>query len=123
MEDDKIKDLFAGFSPELSDSRDFMERLERTTAAMDSLRERNEELRRNTRQAMAGGAVAGFAAGVFLTLAAPVLKPWLMRALSLLPVAEMGIDYNVVALVAVCATSVLTALGTYNSIVEPVSRP
>lgn len=74
MENDGLKDLFAGFRPELGSDARFMDRLLDRMDAIETVRRENAALRRSNRTAMAIAATAGFIAGVIFTLLFPFIK-------------------------------------------------
>lgn len=73
-ENDEIKDLFAGFNPQVGGSRDFMNRLSRNLDTIDMIKKHNIAVRRVNRMAAVIAVIAGFAAGVAATMLLPVLK-------------------------------------------------
>lgn len=73
-ENDEIKDLFAGFNPQVGESRDFMNRLSRNLDTIDMIKKHNIAVRRVNRMAAVIAVIAGFAAGVAATMLLPVLK-------------------------------------------------
>lgn len=73
-ENDEIKDLFAGFNPQVGGSRDFMNRLSRNLDTIDLIKKHNIAVRRVNRMAAVIAVIAGFAAGVAATMLLPVLK-------------------------------------------------
>lgn len=73
-ENDEIKNLFAGFNPQVGGSRDFMNRLSRNLDTIDMIKKHNIAVRRVNRMAAVIAIIAGFAAGVAATMLLPVLK-------------------------------------------------
>lgn len=73
-ENDEIKELFAGFNPQVGGSRDFMNRLSRNLDTIDMIKKHNIAVRRVNRMAAVIAVIAGFAAGVAATMLLPVLK-------------------------------------------------
>lgn len=74
MNDDKLKDIFAGFNPEISDSANFMSRLSRNLELAEIARQRIEATRRRSKRAVVIAAIAGFCGGVMSTLCYPALQ-------------------------------------------------
>ena len=66
MEEDKLKDVFEGFDPELTSDSLFMSRLRRSMEAVEIVRERQAELRRRGCRAVVVAAITGCAVGIFL---------------------------------------------------------
>ena len=73
MDDDKLKDIFAGFNPEISDSADFMAGLNRHLELAELARQRLEAARRRSKRAVIIAAIAGFGGGVMSALCYPAL--------------------------------------------------
>lgn len=73
MEDDKLKNLFAAFQPELSPDNEFMEKLERNLATVEVVREQIALGRKKNRVAVMVAAIAGFIFGAVSVLAYPTL--------------------------------------------------
>ncbi len=76
MEDDKIKELFNDFEPELSSSFQFMTKLKRNMEAVEIVKQHNAALKKRNKLAVAIAGVCGFAVGVILTLLFPLLGCW-----------------------------------------------
>lgn len=77
-EDDKIKELFRGFDPELPSESLFMSRLKRNMEGVELVKRQTEAARRRNRRAVTAAAIAGFAVGVIFT----VLMPYLCELIS-----------------------------------------
>ena len=109
MDDDKdIKDLFAGFNPEMSSDRLFMTRLEGRLHSGELLKEQQARMARRSRVAVAVAAVVGFFTGMLFY----ALLPWLWRMLA---GAQLPPESLRVALwIAVGAASVFTAMNAYD---------
>lgn len=72
MEDDTfLKDVFADFSPALSDNELFVKRVERCVRAMNEVESRQREMRRKSRFVAFVAAAAGFVFGIVGVLAYP----------------------------------------------------
>lgn len=116
MEDDKIKDLFSGFQPELSPSFKFMERLERNIEAIEIVKEQNIALKRRNKVAVAIAAVSGFAMGVILTLIFPLISNWVATINIPLPHLQSNsitIDYSIVSWIVMAGVCIITSLNAY----------
>ncbi len=74
MENDKLKELFAGFKPEISDSADFMARFNRNLQLAETARKKIEAERRRSRRAVVIAAMAGFAGGAVSALCFPAME-------------------------------------------------
>ena len=116
MEDEKIKDLFSNFQPELSPSFQFMAKLQRNMEAVEIVKRHNAALKRRSMIAVAIAAVSGFAMGVLLTLLFPLLGDWVSTfsvSLPHLQISSLTIDYSFLSWVVMAAASVITALNAY----------
>ena len=74
MDDDKIKQLFAAYNPELPSDTQFMERLQRKLQAVEFLKKKTAERRRLNHLAVIIATFVGFISGVSFTLCYPYLK-------------------------------------------------
>ncbi len=73
MEEDRIKDIFREYDPELSSSIAFMERLERNLNAVELIHRENAAAMKRNKRAVTMAACAGFATGIIFTLILPYL--------------------------------------------------
>lgn len=72
-DEDKIKQLFDNYSPELSSDTRFMERLERNIEVIETIRRQNRTALRRNRFSMLAAGISGFVAGVIFTLCYPFI--------------------------------------------------
>lgn len=79
MDDDKIKQLFAAYEPELTSDNQFMERLQRKMQAVELIKEKTAEIRRKNRWAVKIAALTGFITGATFTLCFPYLSELLVN--------------------------------------------
>ena len=79
MEDDKLKNIFSEYNPDLQSDDMFMERLHRNLKAIESVRQNTRELRRHNRLAVVAAAITGFVAGVILTVSFPYISAYIDR--------------------------------------------
>lgn len=108
-EDDKIKDLFSDFQPELSTSDgDFLAQLRRSMAAVELVRRQHLARRRDSRKALAVAALTGFAVGVIFTL----LIPFVGDCISTFSISSVTvtIDYGILCRFMAATASCLTAI-------------
>lgn len=117
MEDDKLKELFDNYNPELSSGMRFMERVERNLDSVESLMTRNAAMRKRYRKAVFAAAIAGFVVGMIFTLFMPYIATWVVALMEMLPqnflteaVAE---NYRLAVWPLICATSLFIAVNTY----------
>lgn len=73
MEDNQLKDLFAGFNPPMGDDNQFMSKLERNLQAVEFAKTHCAEARRKNRVAVIVASIVGFVCGVVCTLCYPYL--------------------------------------------------
>lgn len=72
-EDDKIKNIFAGFSPELSSDFIFMKELERRIESVEIVKRHMARTKRRNKAAIAIAAAVGFIVGFLFSLAMPYI--------------------------------------------------
>ncbi|MBD5262119.1 MAG: hypothetical protein HDS38_08330 [Bacteroides sp.] len=118
MEEERIKDLFKDYAPDLSSSMDFMQRLERNLDAVELIHRENAAVMKRNRLAVAIASCAGFLTGVIFTLLFPYINS-LIQSLSESIQASCNIPYSLngmqlIAWLAVGAASVFVALNTYS---------
>ena len=73
MEDDQLKDLFAGFNPPMGDDNQFMSKLKRNMQAVEFAKTHCAEARRKNCLAVVVASIVGFVCGVVFTLCYPYL--------------------------------------------------
>lgn len=74
MKDDKLKDIFAKYDPDMQSDEIFMKRLQRNLNAIESVRQSAKDLSQRHRLALVAAAITGFVAGVTLTLCYPYIS-------------------------------------------------
>lgn len=117
MEDDKIKNLFNDFQPELSSSFLFMTQLEKKMEAMEILKQHNAALKRRNRIAVAIAAMTGFVTGIILTLLFPLIGGWMSSfsiSLPRLQISAITIDYSFIAWIVMAGVCIISALNAYD---------
>lgn len=116
MEDDKLKELFKDFNPELSSSVQFISKLEKNMEMVEMLKQHNVKLKRRNKLAVAIAAASGFVMGIIMTLLFPLIKN-LGSTISIsfphLSVSNLSIDYSYVAWIIMAGVCVITALNAY----------
>lgn len=118
MDDDKIKEIFSNFEPELSSDSLFMSELRQKMEAVEIVRRHNAEFRSRSRKAVVAASLAGFAAGFIFSQA----LPYISRALAALltSVSDNSVmqliiaNSQTIAWLAVGAASAFTALNAYS---------
>lgn len=116
MEDDKIKDIFKEFDPELSSSFQFIAKLQKNMEAMEIIRQYNAAQKRRNKWAVAIAGFSGFAMGVIMTLLFPFITDWVASLNLSLPLSHsstMTFDFSYLVWLLVAAVSVLTAVSVY----------
>lgn len=114
MEEDKLKDIFEGFNPELTSDSLFMSRLRRGMEAVEIVSERQAELRRRGRRAVVVAAITGVAVGILLSLMLPWLGDFVSRLSFNLPDGEaVSLNWTVIGWGIIGLASVLTSLNAY----------
>ncbi|MDE6644629.1 MAG: hypothetical protein K2J97_00910 [Muribaculaceae bacterium] len=76
MNDDKLKELFADYKPDIQSDATFMARLERSLRAVEFIKERKTAAKRRNRVAMAVACAAGFLAGGLFFSVMPYITQW-----------------------------------------------
>lgn len=125
MDDDKIRDLFRTFQPELTSECGFLSRLEDKMKAIDMVKRQIADMRRRNRIAVAVAAVSGFVVGVVLTLLMPMILDWsttVNLSVPRLGIPEVNVDMHVVCWTLMAAVCVLTVYGSYELTVAGLSR-
>ncbi len=113
MEDDRIRELFNDFDPDLSPDNRFIERLQRGMDVVESVRRQNVIMRKRNRIAVAIAALAGFVTGVSLTLLFPLIGRYVSTIHIAVPKVDLMIDFQYVAWLLTAVASMLIALNTY----------
>lgn len=114
MEDNKLKDLFAGFNPPMADDRNFMLQLERSLQAVEIAKNQCAEIKRRNRMAVIIASLVGFVCGVIFTLCYPYMLSMLHSVKDLGAEAAWAIsNYGNLLVWVVCsiATCLLTFVG------------
>lgn len=117
MEEDNFKEIFNSFNPDLSSDADFMSTLQRSMNAVEIVRKRNVELHRRGKRAIVIASLAGFVAGVIMTILQPYIITWLGKihlSLSIPSSQAVNIDYTLISWMATAIISLTIALNTYH---------
>lgn len=116
MEENRLKDLFSDFQPELPSSFQFMARLQKNMESVEIVKQHNLALRRRNKLAVAIAALSGFAMGVILTLLFPLIGDWVSTFSISLPhlhVSSITVDYSFLAWIVMAGVCIITALNAY----------
>lgn len=125
MEDDKIKDLFSNFNPEISSSFQFMSELKKNMERVEILKQHNRVLRKRNKWAVIIAAASGFVMGIILSLLMPIVVDWLPTLNISIPrslITNLAIDYNYPAWIITAAVSVITAVNAYEIALALLSK-
>ncbi|MDE7347878.1 MAG: hypothetical protein K2N48_14200 [Muribaculaceae bacterium] len=118
MEEDKIKELFSSYDPELSSSLAFIERLERNLNAVEIIHKENEAVMNRNKVAVAAAALAGFLSGMIFSLILPYLTIIFRTIFESIPGVNgqdlPGGYLQVASWIFVGAVSVFVAVNTYD---------
>jgi hypothetical protein len=116
MEDDKLRNLFNDFQPELSSSSQFMTKLQKNMEMVEILKQHDIALKKRNKLAVVIAAVSGFVMGVILTLLFPLITNWVSTFSVSLPhlhISSLTIDYSFVGGIVMAGVCIITALNAY----------
>ncbi len=126
MDDDKIRDLFNGFDPELTDADAFIERVTRGLDAVEIVRERQQVMYRRQKRAVSAAACVGVFVGIGLTLLYMLVADsiaawhlpdmtWVVRSFGLpLEARDIAIDLRIPTFLIFAVVATLTAVNAYS---------
>jgi len=103
-EDNKLKDLFAAYDPELTDDFGFMARLKRNMEAVELVKQHNAAVQRRNKLAVVIAAAAGMVMGIMLAICFPIME-------SRLSLPSFNVDFLLWGITAIVTT--LTAINAY----------
>ena len=116
MEDDKLKELFSDFKPELSSDFLFMSKLQRNMESVELIRQRSVAVRKRNKIAVAAAAISGFMIGVIMTLLLPIIAGGISDLKLNFPyidVAPLYLDSQIFTWIASALVSGITAYNVY----------
>lgn len=116
MENDKLKDIFSGFQPELSSSIQFMSKVRQNLEAIEIVKKYTIAQKKRTRTAVVIAALCGFATGVIFTLLFPLIRNWLSTikfSIFNIQISDLTIDYDIIGWIIMISVSILTTLSVY----------
>lgn len=117
MEDVKLRNLFSSFEPELTSDIEFMEKIQRNLDTVELIRRQTVSERSKNKKAVMIAASVGFIVGVLFSLLVPYLSHEVTNWRLTLPgesFLNMLVDnFTLIVWLVIGATSVLTALNTY----------
>ena len=125
MEEDRLKEIFKEYEPDLSSRMAFMERLERNLNAVELIHRENARAARRNRLAVILASIAGFLAGILFSFALPYIRNMMsgledtVSANPMLSNIDGIFDFrSVAACIIIGAVSVFTSIGTYNMVLN-----
>ena len=121
-DDDQLKELFAQFKPEMSSGDDFARRLENRLAAIEDVKERLHMHCRRIKRAVSIAAFIGFAIGVALTLAFPMIMQGISALLSQLSPALTSAS-STVSWTVISLGTIASAITAYDLSLSSVAHP
>lgn len=118
MEEDKLKDLFENFKPELSSDNLFMNKLKYNLDQVEMIRQHNMEIATRRKKAVVIAACTGFIVGFLFSLALPYFGNVMMNLQASLPpesIIKMITDnYLIAGWLIIGGTAVFTSLNAYD---------
>lgn len=94
MEDDRLKEFFEKFSPDLKPDRIFLSDLDKRIEMIEEIRKENVELRRRCRIAVSVATLCGFIAGFIFCMLLPTIEVWVGNLKSVIP--QASVVYGIV---------------------------
>ena len=116
MEDDKLKEIFKEFNPELSSSFQFMTKLKKNMETVEIVKQYTEAQKKRNKIAVVLAGICGFVMGVFLTIIYPMITEWVASYRFTLPIwhtSTLTIDFSYIGWLLVAGISVFTSLSIY----------
>ncbi len=116
MEDDDIKNLLAGFDPELAPGHQFMAKLQQKMEAVEIVRQHQVAMKKRNRTAILIASLCGFAMGVFLSILTALCSDWISIFSISLPYVQIEtlvVDYQFMKWVVMAIVSGVTAMNAY----------
>lgn len=118
MEEDKLKDLFVNYMPELPSDFSFITRLKHNLDQVEMIRQHNIEVATKRKKAGAIAACVGFIVGFLFSLALPYIGNVMLNLQSSLPsdtiFKTIADNYLTIAWLIIGATTVFISLNTYD---------
>ncbi|MDE7463344.1 MAG: hypothetical protein K2M88_09315 [Muribaculaceae bacterium] len=118
MEEDKLKDIFNKFEPELSPDYLFMNRLRGSLESVEMIKERHQAMKRKSRRAVVIAAIAGFIVGMLFSFALPYIGDSVRALAHSYPKMDLiqGIaeNYQLICWIVIAALSVYASVNVYD---------
>ncbi|MDE6561407.1 MAG: hypothetical protein K2K75_08515 [Muribaculaceae bacterium] len=125
MEEDRLKDIFKEYEPDLSSRMAFMERLERNLNAVEIIHRENALATKRNRLAVICASIVGFLVGFLFSFALPYISNMIAEFEDFISTNSVLSNLNaipefqsVIAWIIIGAVSVFTSIGTYNMVLN-----
>ena len=114
MEDDKLKELFSEYNPQMVSDSSFMRRLDRNLEAVEMVKARNEALRRRNRVAVMIAAACGCLSGILLSVLCSFIPQWLTNITVTLPhLPAFAFNFSYICYAAMALVSIIISVNSY----------
>lgn len=113
MENDNLKSIFDGFDPELSSDSQFITKLQAKLRAIEEVKDEVSSLRRRNRLSLMVASLAGFIAGVLMTVLFPVMLSMAVSVAKVFNLIQLDDASNVPYILAWSFAAVLTMAASY----------
>lgn len=118
MEEDKLKEVFKGFAPELPSDSLFMSKLQRRLDSVEIIRRHNLSMRKRSCRAVVIAGCVGFLIGFLVSTFLPVIELAFDTLLGSLPSGLFLYDSNIlssfVGWLTIAAISVIASVSAYD---------
>lgn len=122
MQDDKFKDIFNNFEPELSSDMSFMNKLQRNLDSVEIIKQHNAEVKAANRKAVVIAAFVGFVIGFLLSRALPYVDNFMVNIQANLAtspfIRTLADNYLIAAWFVIACSSLLITLNTYEAAIH-----
>lgn len=129
MEDDKLRQLFDNFDPELTSGVQFFNKLERKLNSVEIIVKHNTEVRARNKKAVVIAACVGFIVGFLFSLALPYLNEAVANWKMTLPVDSImhlfADNFTIIAWSIIGLVSVISSLNAFDlsrTLLQPQSK-
>lgn len=118
MEEDKLKDLFVNFKPELPSDFSFMTKLKHNLDQVELVKQHNSEVASKRKKAVVIAACVGFIVGLLFSLTLPYIGNMMQNLQSTLPSGStlrmITDNYLTLTLLIMAGTTALLSLNAYD---------
>lgn len=126
MEEDRIKEIFADFNPEISSDISFLARLQSNLDSVEMIRARNKVINKRNKLAVVIAACVGFIAGFLFSIGLPYISAMLGNIINAFPqgVYTHALLDNTLTLtwILIGAATIFISLNTYNASLHLLTR-